>query len=94
MPDDTPNNSLVEALVDDFQVTRIECIDPGYLLGDLNCDGLVNAFDIDPFVIALTDQVAYAAQFPECSYLLAYINGDGMVNAFDIDPFVQLLTGF
>jgi hypothetical protein len=92
--DDTPNNSLVEALVDDFQVTRIECIDPGYLLGDLNCDGLVNAFDIDPFVLALTDPVAYAAQFPECSYLLADINGDGMVNAFDIDPFVQLLTGF
>ncbi len=24
------------------------------LLGDLNCDGVLNAFDIDPFVVCLT----------------------------------------
>jgi hypothetical protein len=61
--------------------------------GDLNCDGLINAFDIDPFVLALTDPAAYAAQYPDCDYMLADINGDGLVNAFDIDPFVVLLTG-
>jgi hypothetical protein len=61
--------------------------------GDLNCDGAVNAFDIDPFVLALTSPDAYAAAFPACDYMLADVNGDGAVNAFDIDPFVNLLTG-
>ncbi len=61
--------------------------------GDLNCDGSINAFDIDPFVLALTDPGGYAAQFPTCDIMLADINGDGAVNAFDIDPFVALLVG-
>jgi hypothetical protein len=63
------------------------------LPGDLNCDGAVNAFDIDPFVLALTDPVSYAVAFPDCDYMLGDVNGDGIVNVFDIDPFVLLLTG-
>ena len=31
------------------------------LLGDMNCDGAVNSFDIDPFVLALTNPAAYQA---------------------------------
>jgi YVTN family beta-propeller protein len=65
----------------------------GGLPGDLNCDGVVNGFDIDPFVLALADPAAYAAAYPDCDRLLADINGDGVVNGFDIDPFVLLLTG-
>ena len=61
-------------------------------VGDLNCDGLVNSFDIDPFVLAVTDSAAYAAAYPACDYMLGDINGDGLVNSFDIDPFVVLLT--
>ena len=61
--------------------------------GDTNCDGAVDSFDIDPFVLALTDVQAYAAQFPECDASSADVNGDGVINAFDIDPFVALLTG-
>ena len=63
------------------------------VLGDLNCDGTANAFDIDPFVLALTDPAGYAAAYPDCDRMLADCNGDGVVNAFDIDPFVELLTG-
>jgi glucose/arabinose dehydrogenase/plastocyanin len=63
------------------------------LLGDINCDGLLNAFDIDPFVLALTNPTGYAAQFPDCDIRNADVNGDGLVNAFDIDPFVLVLTG-
>jgi hypothetical protein len=63
------------------------------LLGDLNCDGVLNAFDIDPFVLALTDELAYAGAYPDCDRNLADCNQDGAVNAFDIDPFVELLTG-
>lgn len=61
-------------------------------LGDLNCSGLANNFDIDPFVLALTDAQAYAATYPHCDRNRADINGDGVVNNFDIDLFVELLT--
>ncbi|MGE0481465.1 MAG: hypothetical protein AB7Q17_13435 [Phycisphaerae bacterium] len=63
------------------------------LPGDMNCDGVVNNFDIDPFVLALTDPAAYAAAFPDCDINNADVNDDGDVNNFDIDPFVVLLTG-
>ena len=62
-------------------------------VGDLNCDGKVNNFDIDPFVLALTNPTKYAQQFPNCNRLLADTNGDGAVNNFDIDPFVKLIAG-
>ena len=64
-----------------------------YNPGDLNCDGLVNFGDIDPFVLAITDAGGYAAQFPSCDINNADINGDSLVNFGDIDPFVALLTG-
>lgn len=61
--------------------------------GDLNCDGAINAADIDPYVLALTDPVGYATAFPNCDRLAADIDGDGAVNAADIDPFVALVVG-
>jgi hypothetical protein len=66
---------------------------PGLLRGDLNCDGFVNNFDIDPFVLALSDPQAYAAAYPECDAQSADVNRDGVVNNFDIDAFVGLLAG-
>ena len=71
-------------------VTHEECF--GFGLGDLDCDGDVDSFDIDPFVLALTDPVAYAQQFPDCDYLLGDLDCDGDLDAFDIDPFVVCLT--
>ena len=63
------------------------------LPADMNGDGTVNAFDIDPFALALTDPDAYAAQYPDIDPLVVGdINGDGLLNAFDIDPFVQVLA--
>jgi len=61
--------------------------------GDLNCDGVVNPFDIDPFILALTDPAGYAAAFPACLGLNGDANADGILNPFDIDPFIALLTG-
>ena len=63
------------------------------ITGDVNCDGTINVFDIDPFVLALTDPATYAAAHPDCDLNHADVNGDGEVNVFDIDPFVSLLTG-
>jgi murein tripeptide amidase MpaA len=77
--------------IDDIEIWGIQV--PQYQPGDLNCDGSINAFDIDPFTLALTDPAGYAAAYPNCDIDLADINADGQVNAFDIDPFVDLLTG-
>jgi hypothetical protein len=63
------------------------------LIGDMNCDGAVNAFDIDPFVLAIVNPAGYAQQFTHCYIAGADVNRDGQINAFDIDPFVGLLTG-
>jgi len=57
--------------------------------GDVNCDGLVNSFDLDPFISCLVSGTPY----PGCSCDRADINCDGTVNSFDIDPFVLCLTG-
>jgi hypothetical protein len=62
-----------------------------YEPGDVNCDGLVNVFDIDPFVLALTDAAGYAAAYPACDLRTADLNYDGAVNGYDIDPFVSVL---
>ncbi len=61
--------------------------------GDVNCDESLDVFDIDVFVVALTDAAAYAEAYPDCATRLADANADGAVNAFDIDAFVELLTG-
>jgi hypothetical protein len=61
---------------------------------DMNCDGSINAFDIDPFVLALAGgQAAYELSFPTCNWYNADANGDNSVDSFDIDPFVDCLTG-
>lgn len=60
--------------------------------GDLNCDGVVDNGDIDPFVLALISPPAYHAAFPNCEILRADMNNDGFVNNSDIDPFVTCLV--
>jgi len=61
--------------------------------GDLNCDGAADGFDIQPFVLALTDPDAYELAYPDCNIMNADCNGDGAVDGFDIQPFVAILTG-
>ncbi|MGE3181186.1 MAG: CHRD domain-containing protein [Phycisphaerae bacterium] len=63
------------------------------LLGDMNCDGVVSVADIGGFVLALTDAVGYAAQFPKCDINAADINGDELITVSDIGGFVALLVG-
>lgn len=61
--------------------------------GDLNCDTSLNAFDIEPFVLALFDPAEYASQHPDCDVTQADVNFDGNVDAFDVEPFTTLLFG-
>lgn len=62
------------------------------IVGDVNCDGAIDYDDIDAFVLALSGDAAYYAQYPNCYRLLADIDGDGAADYDDIDPFVALLT--
>lgn len=65
-----------------------------FLLADVNGDGLVNAFDIAPFVVALTmSEAEFVTQHPAWHYWAADCSQDGLVNGCDIEQFVMLLTG-
>ncbi|QOJ15264.1 MAG: hypothetical protein HRU75_11740 [Planctomycetia bacterium] len=73
------------------------------LRGDANCDGQIDNFDIDPFVVAVLGGSAEAptayldsGASPECWALRGCwgdVRYDGTVNNFDIDPFVSCLLG-
>ena len=67
-------------------------IDPP-LKGDMNCDGVFNGGDIDPFFLALGDPAGHQTTFPGCDLLNGDMNNDGRVNGGDIDPFFACLGG-
>ena len=60
--------------------------------GDMNCDDIVDFFDVDAFTLAITDPATYEATYPDCNILNADCNGDGVVDFFDVDAFVPLIT--
>ena len=52
---------------------------------DMNCDGAVNAFDIQPFL-----GILFEGELP-CMSCTGDTNGDGNRDAFDIEPFLEAL---
>ncbi len=64
------------------------------LFGDLNGDAMVDIEDISPFMLALTNPLNYAAQFPGIdAEALGDINRDGRFDNADVDSFNVLLGG-
>jgi subtilisin family serine protease len=64
-------------------------------VGDLNCDGVVDFGDINPFVLYLSQYAAWLATYPGCDPANGDINGDGVYGQTsfgDINPFVALLS--
>ncbi len=59
--------------------------------GDANCDGTLDFFDIDPFLLALFDQPAYITTFCGGNLCAADANCDGTVDFFDIDALLDCL---
>jgi hypothetical protein len=51
----------------------------------MNCDGDINAFDIEPFLDLL-----FGPGTP-CDTCTGDTNGDGVIDAFDIEPFLACL---
>ena len=54
------------------------------IIGDVNTDGIVNFFDIAPFIGVLS--------MPNVFQFEADINRDGVINFFDIAPFIGILA--
>jgi hypothetical protein len=66
---------------------------PETYAGDMNCDGVVDLKDINPFVAALSSgEAVYYGAYPDCNFYNADANYDGTVDIRDLNPFVQLLT--
>jgi hypothetical protein len=65
---------------------------PIFLHADLNCDGVVDFDDINPFVLAISDPGAYETQYPDCFWLAGDCDSDGDVDFDDINAFVALLS--
>lgn len=64
---------------------------PRCLCGDANCDGVVNALDINAFVLAINSQAQWESFFA-CDFLCSNdVNGDGAVNILDINEFVAAI---
>jgi hypothetical protein len=92
------NDSIVglsggDGLPGDYDASDLSATGPCYFVGDMNCDGAIDNFDIGPFVMALTNPTGYQDAYPNCDINLADCNGDGAVDNFDISAFVGLLTG-
>jgi hypothetical protein len=92
-------NGLTYTEPDQVHLWEITCMPKG----DANDDGLVNTFDINPFILMLTSPDTWCAAHPLLcagsadppggAYLyIADLNCDGVANTFDIDPFVLKLT--
>ena len=65
----------------------------GFVLGDLDGNGVMDTFDVDEFESALADPTAYMNAFPDRPLnVFADFNGDNVVNAFDVDLFESLLS--
>ncbi|MCH8806592.1 MAG: hypothetical protein IH986_10950 [Planctomycetes bacterium] len=62
-------------------------------MGDLNCDGVLNGADINPFFLALGNPTMYATRFPNCDPMNGDINRDGRLDGADINPFFVCLGG-
>ncbi len=54
---------------------------------DTNCDGVVDAFDIEPFINLLV------GPGQPCSPCAGDADGNGVIDAFDIEPFINCLVG-
>jgi hypothetical protein len=77
--------------IDDLQIRQF--VPNNVRSGDLNCDGLVDFDDINPFVLMLSDPDAWQAQYPTCDWRNGDCDGNGFVDFDDINRFVALLSG-
>ena len=69
-----------------------EVAPPAFGKGDMDCNGVVDFEDINPFVRAITSYEGYHAAYPDCDWLNGDCNDDLDVNFDDIICFIHLLS--
>lgn len=71
----------------------IAIVDPPcpIVLGDMNCDDVLDGEDITGFAQALTDPGEYTINFPGCDINKADMNGDGTIDMADVPLFAAAL---
>jgi hypothetical protein len=62
--------------------------------GDMNCDGMPNGADIQPFLLALSDPAGYASNYPLCDVNRGDMNTDTSVDIDDVPGFVAWLLAW
>ena len=91
-----PNYSWFVYNATGFDYLYVDNLGTGRAIGyaDMNGDGVVDNFDIQPFERALTDAATYTALYGLTDQVQrGDINLDGVFDNFDIQPFEQYLTG-
>lgn len=62
--------------------------------GDMNADGVIDAFDVEWFILGLFDPPEYGRRFPDNPRVqLGDLNRDGYFDTFDIEGFIDALFG-
>jgi hypothetical protein len=68
-----------------------DLLESNEIKGDMNCDRCVNDDDVNAFILAITDPVAWQALYPDCPLSNGDCNGDGVVDFDDINCFNELI---
>jgi hypothetical protein len=89
---DTGNGTAPIVDMGAYEFCSAPVLPPGPCPGDLDCNGLINFDDVNPFVMALSDPGAYVTAHPDCDVMNAVANNDGHLDFDDINAFVALLS--
>lgn len=89
-----PDHAVYVLSLSNGTLYRIAPLNPSFVLGDMDGNGIVDNFDIRDFELALTDGQAYLAAHPTLGNykMRGDVNGDGIFDNFDIRAFEELLT--
>lgn len=85
-----PLGATTEAAARAFLMHRLTLIPS--VPGDLNCDGILSAADLEPMVLALMNPAGHTAAFPSCDIGRADCNSDQRLDGGDIRAFVEMLV--
>lgn len=61
--------------------------------GDMNCDGVVDLADVDPFIMALLDPDEFVDAYPACDIAHGDMNQDLAVDGLDVQDFLAAVLG-
>ena len=88
-----PEPNLKRLFVDNMGVAPPIEIEVDFVLGDMDGDGDLDNFDIQPFELALTDEALWESTYGlDDAQDRGDIDNDGDLDNFDIQPFETLLT--